>query len=251
MRHQQRNSMSHSLPAQRGASLLIVLILAGLMTFLVAWVIRSQMMSGSLAQRHQMDQLLFASSDAVMFYLENPQQVAQRMQQYDIYGYFQLPQHSEDELALCFRSQQQALSVQNASVVGDTRLGEQGFCQAQDFATARENVMTQIYLRKHTGEQGLPEGESLGQDGATAPSAAQNQLLDVAVVSISPNFSGASATEIAQCFRLTAQPQVQNNVIHCFQQLNVPYQLQRASYRVGYAWQNVSAQVSGESNHAQ
>lgn len=221
-----------SLQYQQGATLLIILIMVLLMAVLGGWALRSSMGGLKVATHSQIQALLLANSDAALFHIENPSQVARQLAQDGNFSYFDAAEHSQDQLVFCYRANATTLlSLHQASVISSGRpnkqRGMQGFCRATDYATARPALLSQIYLEKNTQPaeplSQLVQGSSLGQSALPNVS----QQISVTVISVLPSFSNIRAEQIEACFQHVAA-----TVSACFAQYSVPYNTQHADYRV-------------------
>lgn len=220
------------LSRQRGATLLIILIMVLLMAVLGSLALRSSIGGLKIATQSQIQALLLANSDAALFDIENPKLVARQLAQDGMFSYFEAAEHSQDQLVFCYRANTTVLfSLHQASVISsgkvNSRLGIKGFCRAKDYATARPVLLSQIYLQKNTQLAAplsqLVQGSSLGQSALPNIS----QPISVTVISILPSFSKITAAQIEDCFKQSAAL-----VSACFAEYNVPYNTQHADYIV-------------------
>ncbi len=174
-----------------------------------------------------------------------------------MFSYFNDVGNTDDELVFCYRpsSMTTFYSMDEASVIEKdgktTKMGVTGFCQAGEFSSGRSAVQAQIYLRKNVEENPTPfstapTGTSLGQ--SEVPLVSNN--IGVTVVSILPSYASASNANIEKCFKKTAilenakeencptsissDPDKKKCTIEqCFDNLEIPYNLQHADYIVG------------------
>ncbi|TCM70962.1 hypothetical protein EC844_101236 [Acinetobacter calcoaceticus] len=220
--------------AQRGATLIIVLVLLVLMAIIGTVATRSSILSLKIATNSQIQALLMENSDAVLFNIEDPQALNRQLAQDGMFSYFNSAEHSENELVFCYRADADAFfKISHASAIRpngtiDPKKGLNGFCKNNDFSSGRSAVLSQVYLKKILLESApltqVVKGMSLGQ--ATLPIVSHH--VNVTVISILPSFSDISSTQIEQCFQKTAA-----EVSQCFNQYNVPYNTQHAQYVVG------------------
>ncbi|WLF83589.1 PilX N-terminal domain-containing pilus assembly protein [Moraxella sp. ZY210820] len=229
---------------QQGSTLIIVLVVLLLITIVGTIAMRGSMLGLRLSTSSQISNILVESSDAAIFNLQDPTKVTARLTAQQMYGHFDVAGNTEDELVFCYlRNQANIFAVNRSSVIGSSKLGTRGYCRANDFATGRDAVVSQVYLRKVIGGasssgntfSNMQEGSSVG-GGST--SYANMKTMAATVVSIMPTFSSVTQQQIQDCFRRTAMTTVADNVAACFRNLNVPYNVQYAEYQVGTDLEN-------------
>ncbi|MFW1799736.1 pilus assembly protein PilX [Acinetobacter nematophilus] len=225
---------------QRGATLITVLIILLIVTILGAIAVKSGILSLKIATNSQVNSLLLENSDAALFNIENPKDVARQLAIDGMFAYFNAVENANDELVFCYRASETSFfSLSKASVITDsgtktTKIGVDGFCKANQFATGRSAVLSQVYLTKNTVPTqpfgSVPKGTSLGE--SNIPMTTHN--IGATVISILPSFSSASSTDIERCFkRPSIKPAIGTTVNECFDTLDVPYNMQHADYIVG------------------
>lgn len=225
---------------QRGAALLLVLIMMVLISVVGTLAVNSSILGLKLASNSQIQALLLQRSDAVLFALEDRQLIAQQFNAQGVLGYFNREGRAQDQLVFCYRTQSTTfMDLQQAAVIRANGSidpqATQGFCRANDYATSRATVISQLYLRKNSQPLAIfsfvPLGNSLGQ----SPLPLQSEQISVTVISIFPSWSGRSGREIESCFQ-----QLESQVMACFRRLNVPFNLQHAEYRIGHRLQTTA-----------
>ncbi|ENW22479.1 hypothetical protein [Acinetobacter haemolyticus] len=218
---------------QQGATLIIVLIVLVIVTILGTIAVKSGILGLKIATNSQVNALLLENSDAALFNVENPNQVARQLAQDGMFAYFNSAANSDDELVFCYRSAQSSFfSLSTTSAITSdgrtTKIGIDGFCKAGQFATGRSAVLSQVYLTKNTTASTpfgtVPKGTSLGQ--SNIPATTNN--IGATVISVLPSFSGATNAQIEACFK---QPRA--TVGACFDGLGIPYNMQHSDYVVG------------------
>lgn len=230
---------------QQGSTLIIVLVVLLLITIIGTIAMRGSMLGLRLSTSGQISNILIESSDAAIFNLQDPEKVSARMTAQQMYGHFDLAANNDDELVFCYRANEsQMYAVNRASVINSSKLGQRGYCQANTFATGRDAVVSQVYLRKistasNSGNtlDNLHAGSSIG---GGSDKYANMKTMAATVISIMPTFVNATDARIQQCFRRTAVNTVANNVATCFRELNVPYNIQYAEYQVGQDVKNAA-----------
>lgn len=219
---------------QQGATLITVLIILVLVTLLGTIAIKSGILGLKIATNSQVNALLLENSDAALFNVENPNEVARQLALDGMFAYFNSADNANDELVFCYRAaSSNFFSLSNASAVSDsgtkfTKIGIDGFCKANQFATGRSAVLSQVYLKKastaSTPFGSVPQGTSLGQ--SNVPAISNN--IGATVISVLPSFAGATSAQIEDCFKQQASA-----VGACFDVLGIPYNMQHSDYIVG------------------
>ena len=217
---------------QKGATLIIVLMILLMITILGTIAVKSGILGLKLATNSQVSALLLESSDAALFNVENPNQVEKQLAAHGMFAYFDAATNADDELVFCYRAKDaQFFNLAYASAISGTsttKMGINGFCQTDSFATGRSAVLTQVYLTQvrsgSTPLGNLALGTSVGQSGLPVIS----NSIGATVISVLPSFAGASKTEVEGCFK-----QSRTVVAACFEGLNIPYNMQHADYTVG------------------
>lgn len=217
---------------QVGSALIIVLIVLLFVTLIGTLAIRSGILGLRLATNSQIQALLLENSNAALFNLENPNQVERQLAPDGMFSYFNKNGNANDELVFCYRaSDSQFFSMNRASVIGSNKIGVTGYCKADQFATGRSAILSQVYLRKNNANNDEPfstvvQSTSLGVTATNLPIISNN--ISATVISVLPNFSGATDAEIEACFKKNA-----SEVSACFTELNIPFNTQHADYIVG------------------
>lgn len=220
---------------QIGSALIVVLIVVVLIVLIGTLAVRSGIVGLKLATNSQVQALLLENSNAALFNLENPDQVARQLAGDGMYSYFNNDANARDELVFCYRANQNSFfAMQRASVIdpqgATTKNGVAGFCKANQFSTGRSAVISQVYLRKNIENVDpldlAPIGTSLGSSLENIPLVSNN--ISATVISVLPSFSSAKNADIEGCFRRKA-----SEVSGCFENLNIPFNTQHADYMVG------------------
>jgi hypothetical protein len=220
---------------QLGSALIIVLIVLVLIVSIGTLAIKTGIFGLKIATNSQIQALLLENSNSALFNLENPNQVARQLAGDGMFSYFNDDANADDELVFCYRASQNSFfSMQQASVIdvqgSITKNGVTGFCKANQFATGRSAVLSQVYLRKNIENADpfslVPQGTSLGASLGNLPVVSNN--ISATVISVLPSFSSATNTAIETCFKKRAA-----DVSACFEQLKIPFNTQKADYVVG------------------
>lgn len=223
---------------EQGATLITVLIIVVLVTLLSTIAVKSGILGLKVATNSQVNALLMRNSDAALFNIENPSQVARQLALDGMFAYFNSSANANDELVFCYRAAQDnfftlskasAISINAAgNVTSTTKLGVDGYCKNNQFSMGRSAVLSQVYLSKKVTASApfseAPKGTSLGQ--SNVPVTSHN--IGATVISVLPSFSSVTKEQIENCFKKRS-----SEVVSCFEGLNIPYNMQHADYRVG------------------
>ena len=237
-----------ALSVQRGATLIVVLVMLILLTLVGTWAIRGSLTSLNIATNSQAQALLQQASDAIFFSLENQTSddfTLTNMRIGDgMLAYVLRPENKEKELVFCIRGGD-ANSLEgsrNASAVywegnqiKNSQLGNVGFCKISrksDFISGRSAVMTRVGIRADSS--GLDWEHLLEGDDAQLSKTQQIQKVAVNVISIIPNLSESSATDIQNCLSnytsFYDSLAANKTVAECLKDHNVPYSDQEMQY---------------------
>ena len=218
---------------QKGATLITVLVILIVITLLGTIAVKMGIVGLKIATNSQVNALLLENSDSALFNIENPAEVERQLALDGMFAYFNSSANADDELVFCYRAAQNAFyDFSKASAIAadgtTTKIGVDGFCKANQFATGRAAILAQVYLKKNLESSAplsqLIQGTSLGQ--SLLPIASHQ--IGVTVISVLPSFSQISSAQLEACFKKRA-----SEVSQCFNQYNVPYNTQHADYVVG------------------
>lgn len=225
--------------SQQGSTLVMVLIVLLLITLIGTMAMRESLMNLRLSTGVQISNILLNNSDAGLFELEDPKKIAVRLTSQNMYGYFNDDSNAEDELVFCYRASSSSFfNLRNASVINSTKRGSRGYCKANYFATGREAVISQIYLRKLiSSENNVLDSKALNNDIGAKDTTTSFNRIGATVISVLPSFSNIATRTLEGCFKLSAirtdSSTKSDNVEMCFQDANIPYNIQYAEYNVG------------------
>ncbi|QQT92152.1 pilus assembly PilX family protein [Acinetobacter johnsonii] len=217
---------------QQGATLIVVMIILLVITVLGTIAVKSGILGLKIATNSQVSALLLESSDAALFNVENPNEVETQLSGRGMFAYLDLATNADDELVFCYRAKDsEFFSLAKASAISGastSKMGITGYCTASDYSTGRSAVLTQVYLTRIKSNTAplstFAIGTSAGQSGLPVTS----NSVGATVISVLPSFSGAASDKINGCFKRS-----KDAVAECFEDLNVPYNMQRADYTVG------------------
>ena len=237
-----------TLSIQRGATLIVVLVMLVLLTLVGTWAIRGSLTSLNIATNAQAQGLLQQASDAVFFSLENQTSddlTLANMQIGDgMLAYVLRPENKGKELVFCIRggdanslegSRNASVVYWEGSQIKNTQLGTIGFCKVErkaDFISGRSAVMTRVGIR--AGNTGEDWEHMLEGDDAEMSKTQQIQKVVVNVTSIIPNLRESSATDIQNCLSnytsFYDSMATNKTVAECLKEQNVPYSDQEMQY---------------------
>lgn len=234
---------------QCGATLIIVLVMLLLITLVGTWAIRGSLTSLNIATNIQAQALLQQASDAVFYGLENDTSddlTLAKMQVGDgMLAYVMRPDNKGKELVFCIRggttnnlegSRNASVVYWEGSTIKNTQQGTTGFCKLSnrvDFISGRAVVMTRVGIR--AAKVGKDWEHMLEGDDAEMSKTQQKQNVIVNVISLIPNLSESSASDIEACLKnyTSFYDTTANNsltVAQCLQGRSVPFSSQEMEY---------------------
>ena len=233
---------------QRGATLIVVLIMLVLLTIIGTWAIRQSMVSLNITTNSQAQQLLMQSSDTVFYRLGHGGYAASSGNPLSLIGYS--TQNEGDEVVFCFRNQSNSamFNVSNSSVLrwneamSDVSVdGVSGFCSLSndgDYASARKAQLTQVSVivsPPSDSDQDIPlSNANVGTDTESIGQPSDTKKITVYSTSLLPALSSTDLTdEIHLCLRRPhTAPLVGNaqTISSCLKDIGVPYNTQIQSY---------------------
>ena len=243
--------------AQRGSTLIVVLVILLLITIIGTLAIRQSLVSLNIATNGQVQQLMFQNSDAAMFNVEDVNSLARQLAGDGMFGYIRTANNKGKELVFCYKGTQPGFfSLANASVMqwkegqvapDGTELGSGGYCSvnsANNYTSGRRAVMTQVSIQFVSLSSGTTPfaGTALGTDAETAKVITPEKAI-VHTISIMPTLSSASNTDINTCLStkmsnpsvptgVTATAGASQSVSQCIAALNVPFETHVTEYNL-------------------
>lgn len=219
----------------------MVMIVLLLVSAIATIALKTGKLGLALSTNNQVDSLLLENNNSALFNLEDPASVGRRLATNSMYGYFLSNANVGDTLVFCYRSdQQEFFNMNRASVLGDTKLGANGYCGANHFSGGRQAVISQIYISRAPEDEnaipleGMATGVSVGQ-GAIGIS---KMKMYATSISILPSFSNSGINTIVACLGRTHT--TVDSSVACLRNANVPYNLQQAEYIIGTDFNNVN-----------
>ncbi|EXF58530.1 pilus assembly protein PilX [Acinetobacter radioresistens] len=238
---------------QRGATLIVVLVLLVAITIIGTLAIRQSMVALNIATNGQAQQLLMQNSDSVFFNTEDANNLIQSLGTNGMFGYISNDINKDVELVFCYRGDQASFfDLNRASLIewerGKTaptnnKLGLDGYCDvsATDtnfFTSGRRAVITQVAVKFPSSSSSeilsdLPEGGD--------PELNKTQKIkrvSIYAVSLMPTLSTRTDAEINTCLNsrmnqvtipndiaasIPANAVVRQSVTSCLSSINVPF----------------------------
>lgn len=196
---------------QQGMTLIVVLILLIAITAIGSLAIRSSTTQLRIATAGQVQQLMLQNTDAALFQVEHPDDLARHMALNGLFGFIKAEDDSGKELVFCYRAgDTDFFSLNRASLirwdgnsVNNSGLSALGFCRMQSgyFSTSRQTVMTQVAVK--AADLSNIEAFQHMQTGTDVDStkADPGQLYTVVATTIFPDFgTKVDDTKINNCF---------------------------------------------------
>lgn len=193
---------------QRGATLIIVLVLLVAITVIGSLAIRSSVLSLKVSTLSQAQQLLLQNSDAALFKIEDPDQLMRNMALNGMFGYIKGEDNVGKELVFCFKSgntnffnlTNSSLISWNGTSIKNDGLSSGGFCKVESgfFTSGRSAVITQIAVKAMDTKDAVDF--QYMQKGTDPESSKKDpaQMYTIYATSIFPNLSAStlSATDL-------------------------------------------------------
>lgn len=241
---------------QRGATLIIVLILLLAITIIGIAAVRQGMVGLNIATNSQTQQLLIQNSDAAFFNTERQANLVQSLSSKGMFGYISGAANQDKELIFCFRGTEvDFFDISRASIMewgeGNTaptnnNLGTDGYCNAKDtninfFTSGRRAVMTQVAVKFSSQLVSDPfYGQILGSDDKTVK-LERSKPLKIFAVSIMPTLTSTDPDRINECLNshmnevniptgITPDTGADKSVTQCLSELNVPFRTYVTEY---------------------
>lgn len=243
---------------QRGATLIIVLILLVVITIIGTIAVRQGRVGLNIATNSQAQQLLIQSSDAAFFNVEKEDNLIQALSTSGMFGYISGAANQDKELVFCFRgAEHDFFNIGRASIMQweegkqkptNNALGTDGYCDAKAtesnfFTSGRRVVMTQVAVKFSSVQNNDPFfGRVMGTDEERVK-LERSKPVKIFAVSIMPTLTNTDANKINTCLNShmnevtiprgvnigddeeskTAFEQASKSVTQCLSELNVPF----------------------------
>lgn len=244
---------------QKGATLIVVLILLVALTVIGTLAVRQSIVGLSIATNGQAQQLLTQNSDAAIFNIEDPDAYEDYAHGKGLFGFLE-GQRSGKELVFCYRgSSTRFFNIAQSSVIfneGNTIInnseGTAGYCRVGEtnnfFTSNRRAVLTQVSLVSRAIDDETDNVKPFqysvrGQDNAFAKGSDPVRIV-VNAISLMPALSTATDAQINACLsnHLSATAVGGQTVTTCLTELNVPFVTHVSEY---IRYQRFNAGVKG------
>lgn len=247
---------------QKGATLIVVLVLLVVVTIVGTLAIRQGITNLAIATNSQAQSLLIQTADNIFFSIETDNSVKENLQKnvsaLGLFGIVKSNAYINKELVFCYRPKERSglfnlrdsssVYWSDATTIVNNELGITGFCKIQDkdYSSGRTAVITQVALRKGSLNTDTPfKFFPKGTDNSTVQ-LQEVQPVRIIVTSVIPGAAvsstlptGVSTFEgaVENCFKNYTNDTVEaypanDTVADCFAQLGVPYSRQVMDYAV-------------------
>ena len=231
---------------QKGATLIVVLILLIALTVIGTLAIRQSIVSLNIATNGQAQQLLTQNSDAATFNVEDSRNLVKSLAKDGMFGFIKGPTNKGKELVFCYRgSRSQFFTLSQASIMQEVgtnlvnnAIGTAGYCNVGDtnfFTSARRAVITQIAVSFVEGGDVSPFQFAIRGTDPEKAKIEETERVVVQATSLVPALSTATDAQINNCLsaRLNHSDSTTRSVTGCLRGLNVPFTTHVTEYTLG------------------
>lgn len=231
---------------QKGATLIVVLVMLVALTVIGTLAIRQSVVSLNIATNGQAQQLLIQNSDAATFNVEESSNLVRSLAKDGMFGFIKGPTNRGKELVFCYRgSRSQFFSLSQASIMQDiggqlvnNSNGTAGYCNvgnANFFTSARRAVITQVAVRFTEGGDVSPFQFAIRGTDPEKAKIEETERVVVQATSLVPALSTATDAQINSCLseNLNYSTGATRNVARCLNALNVPFTTHVTEYTLG------------------
>jgi hypothetical protein len=245
---------------QKGATLIVVLILLVALTVIGTLAVRQSIVALSIATNGQAQQLLTQNSDAAIFNIEDPDAYDDYTRATGLFGLISSKSQQGKELVFCYRGSstrffnkaQSSIIFNEGNTVINNSEGTAGYCRVGGtnnfFTSNRRAVLTQVSLVSRAIDDETDNVKPFqysvrGQDNAFAKSGDPERII-VNAISLMPALSTATDAEINACLsnHLSTTAVSGQTVTTCLTALNVPFVTHVSEY---IRYQKFNAGVKG------
>lgn len=236
---------------QKGATLIVVLILLVALTVIGTLAIRQSIVSLSIATNGQAQQLLIQNSDAAIFHIEDPDELKGYRSGIGLFGYALQTNQKGKELVFCYRgsrprlydkSDTSVIFAEGTQIINNSE-GTAGYCRvgetANFFTSNRRAVLTQISVVARKGDVSDVKPFQYyvrGLDPETSKSEPPERIV-VSAISLMPALSTAADADINECLSNRLSNSNSNDagisLTACLTRLNVPFVTHVTEYILG------------------
>ncbi len=246
--------------SQRGATLIVVMIMLLAITVLGTLAIKKGLISLNIATNSQAQQLLMQNSDAAFFNVEREANLIQSLSSSGMFGYINGAVNKDKELVFCFiGGEEEFFDINRASLMvweagksapTNNTLGTAGYCSvtaitSNFFTSGRRAVMTQIAVKFSSQSDNDPfYGMQYGTD-EKGVKFEKNKPVKVFAVSIMPTLTTAKSADIDACLNahmnevtiptgttVATNSVFRQSVTDCLAGLNIPFSSQVTEYMI-------------------
>lgn len=250
---------------QRGATLIVVLVLLLAITVIGTLAIKNSMVGLSIATNSQAQQLLLQNADSAFFSVEREENLIQSLATSGMFGYISGAANKDKELVFCYLGDESDFfDIGRASIMQwegakttptNNNMGTEGYCSSAKsasknfFTSGRKAVITQVAVKFSSLSDSDPfYGMQFGTDDKGVKFE-RSKPVKVFAVSIMPSLSTADRSKIDTCLSsrmnevtipegtTVAVPnttKIEDNptksVTECLSGLNVPYTSHATEY---------------------
>lgn len=249
---------------QRGATLIVVLILLVIITVMGTLAMRHSLTALNIATNSQAQQLLVQNSDSAIFNVENSKLLVRNLSYDGIFGFVKSDANRGKELVFCYRGDQASffdfsksslMMWDSGTSPSNSSFGLEGYCKIDNinfFTSGRKAVMTQVAVKVFIDSSAVENPFEYMQRGTDTETAKidKSEKIMVIATSIVPALSSASNTDINACFSthmnqvsipagVTPASEFDKSVAQCLQRLNVPTNTQITEYNLTQAFNRI------------
>lgn len=206
---------------ERGATLIIVLMILLLIMVVGTLAIRQSITSLKMVSNNQIQALLLQNSDAALMYFQNPINTASLAAPDGVVNYFR---NNTQELVTCFNKTDAFRLVRMGTVNSSGKVDNQASCKSTDAAGGRNQVVTQVFITKVPSANNQPFADLARGTDITTAKTESSVRLRLTSVSVLTGF--ISSDDLANCLNKSA-----TNAVACLSEKQALYNSQVAEYR--------------------
>lgn len=250
-----------TLKHQKGATLIVILLLLVVITLIGTMAIRQSVVSLKVATNGQAQQLLLQNDDAAYFKVEEESNLIKSLISNGMFGAIDGAANKDRELVFCYLGEQaDFFDISRSSIMSwdtgrarptNNSAGMDGYCSASDtgmnfFTSGRRAVITQVAVKFSTQSNQDPfYGMQLGTDDQGVKFE-KTKLVKIFTVSVMPTLTNnVSTSNIDTCLSgrmnevtipsgttVAANSVFRDSVTECLSKLNVAYTAHVTEYLI-------------------
>lgn len=222
---------------ERGAAMIIVLVVLLLIATAGAIAMRSGVFGSRISLNNQIGSLLRGNSDSALAKFEDmpPLAVSEAFAVGGVYDRLLQPAHAGDELVFCYDAREpDTFKVTNAETITNPNTtynnhSSAKFCKNNSYSSGRQTDITQIHLKRNNDVGSIREGSTI----STVASVDTSINVSLISVSVMPNAANRDvSTAVNECFAKSAFEGTET-VSACLGRHNIPHEVQRTDYSSG------------------